>query len=204
MSRRTHTNVRRASRMRRMPWMSTEMPPLTPTASCSGSSTSAAAAVAVSVRLRKMARRSVSPTATGRASGCTPCLSFHPLRRNPLSRLTIRRSFLLPKVPSAQPPFPADDNAFVRNLGLHVMPGASWKVLRTYDPPVSAIKGHRYHPIPDRTSRRHRHHRIRGLKISGYRSMAGGPIRKSARGQSKSRPYCASVPRDPLARPSIP
>ena len=46
-----------------MPWMSTEMPPLTPTASCSGASTSAAAAVAVSVRLRKMARRSVSPTA---------------------------------------------------------------------------------------------------------------------------------------------
>jgi hypothetical protein len=46
--------------------------------------------------------------------------------------LTIRRSFLFPKVPSAQPPFPADDNAFVRNLGLHVMPDASWKVLRTY------------------------------------------------------------------------
>ena len=43
-----------------MPWMRTEMPPLTPTASCSGASTSAAAAVAVSVRLRKMARRSVS------------------------------------------------------------------------------------------------------------------------------------------------
>ena len=56
-----------------MPWMSTEMPPLTPTASCSGASTSAAAAVAVAVRLRKMARRSLSPTATGRASGCTPC-----------------------------------------------------------------------------------------------------------------------------------
>jgi hypothetical protein len=46
--------------------------------------------------------------------------------------VTIRRSFSLPKVPSAQPPFPADDNAFVRNLGLHVMPDASWKVLRTY------------------------------------------------------------------------
>ena len=30
--------------------------------------------------------------------------------------LTIRRSFSLPKVPSAQPLFPADDNAFVRNL----------------------------------------------------------------------------------------
>ena len=74
----------------------------------------------------------------------------------------------------------------------------------TVRPPVSAIKAHRYHPMPDRTSHRHRHHRIRGLKISGYRSMAGGPIRKSARGQSKSRPYCASVPRDPLARPSIP
>ena len=37
-----------------------------------------------------------------------------------------------PQVPSAQPPFPTDDNAFVRNLGLHVMPDASWKVLRTY------------------------------------------------------------------------
>ena len=46
--------------------------------------------------------------------------------------LTIRRSFSLPKVPSAQPSFPVDDNAFVRNLGLHVMPDASWKVLRTY------------------------------------------------------------------------
>lgn len=46
--------------------------------------------------------------------------------------LTIRRSFSLPKVPSAQPPFPVDDNSFVRNLGLHVMPDASWKVLRTY------------------------------------------------------------------------
>ena len=46
--------------------------------------------------------------------------------------LTIRRSFSLPKVPSAQPAFPVDDNAFVRNMGLHVMPDASWKVLRTY------------------------------------------------------------------------
>jgi hypothetical protein len=46
--------------------------------------------------------------------------------------LTIRRSFSLPKVPSAQPAFPVDDNSFVRNLGLHVMPDASWKVLRTY------------------------------------------------------------------------
>ena len=46
--------------------------------------------------------------------------------------LTIRRSYSLPKVPSAQPPFPADDNTFVRNMGFHVMPDASWKVLRTY------------------------------------------------------------------------
>ena len=46
--------------------------------------------------------------------------------------LTIRRSYLLPKVPSAQPSFPADDNTFFRNLGFHVMPDASWKVLRTY------------------------------------------------------------------------
>ena len=37
--------------------------------------------------------------------------------------LTIRRSYSLPKVPSAQPSFPADDNTFFRN-----MPDASWKV----------------------------------------------------------------------------
>jgi hypothetical protein len=46
--------------------------------------------------------------------------------------LTIRRYFAIPKVPSARPPFPADDNTFVRNMGFHVMPDASWKVLRTY------------------------------------------------------------------------
>ena len=46
--------------------------------------------------------------------------------------LTIRRSYSLPKVPSAQPSFPADDNTFFRNMGFHVMPDASWKVLRTY------------------------------------------------------------------------
>ena len=68
-----------------MPWMSTEMPPLTPTASCSGASTSAAAAVAESVRLRKIARKSVSPTATGRASGCAPCRSCSGERRDLIS-----------------------------------------------------------------------------------------------------------------------
>ena len=46
--------------------------------------------------------------------------------------LTIRRSYSLPKVPSAQPSFPADDNTFFRNMGMHVMPDASWKVLSTY------------------------------------------------------------------------
>ena len=46
--------------------------------------------------------------------------------------LTIRRYFAIPKVPSARPPFPTDDNTFVRNMGFHVMPDASWKVLRTY------------------------------------------------------------------------
>ena len=46
--------------------------------------------------------------------------------------LTIRRSYSLPKVPSAQPSFPVDDNTFFRNMGFHVMPDASWKVLRTY------------------------------------------------------------------------
>jgi hypothetical protein len=73
-----------------------------------------------------------------------------------------------------------------------------------YDPPVSAINGHRFHPIPDTARRRHRHDRIRDLKISGYRSMPKEQTRKSTRGQSKKRLYCVSVPRDPLARPSIP
>lgn len=46
--------------------------------------------------------------------------------------LIIRRYFPIPKVPSAQPAFPTDDNTFVRNMGFFVMPDASWKVLRTY------------------------------------------------------------------------
>ena len=55
-----------------------------------------------------------------------------------------------------------------------------------YDPPVSAINGHRYHPIPDTARRRHGHHRIRDRKISGYRPIGKDLTRKSARGQSKT------------------
>ena len=79
-----------------------------------------------------------------------------------------------------------------------------------YDPPVSPIKGHRYHPIPDTARRRHGHHRIRDRKISGYRPIGNDLTRKSARGQSKRHVsavcwrWGASVPRDPPSRPSIP
>ena len=76
--------------------------------------------------------------------------------------LTIRRSFSLPKVPSAQPPFPADGNAFVRNLGLHVMPDASWKVLRTY---ACAASGNVRDFRKDFPSRSPRASLIRGLTL---------------------------------------
>ena len=72
--------------------------------------------------------------------------------------------------------------------------------LLTYDPPVSAIKGHRYHPIPDTARRRHGHHRIRDRKISGYRPIGNDLTRKSARGQSKTRLCWRVRP----ARPALP
>lgn len=60
------------------------------------------------------------------------CNLFGYMFHNKNQGLTIRRYFPIPKVPSAQPAFPVDDNQFVRNMGFHVMPDASWKVLRTY------------------------------------------------------------------------
>ena len=69
-----------------------------------------------------------------------------------------------------------------------------------YDPPVSAINGHRYHPIPDTARRRHGHHRIRDRKISGYRPIGNDLTRKSARGQSKTRLCWRVRP----ARPALP
>ena len=38
------------------------------------------------------------------------------------------------------------------------------------------------HPIPDTARRRHRHHRIRDLEVSGYRPIGNDLTRKSARG----------------------
>jgi len=46
--------------------------------------------------------------------------------------IVYRRHFTIPRFPSAQPAFPADDNQFIRNLGFMVMPDASWKVVRSY------------------------------------------------------------------------
>jgi len=46
--------------------------------------------------------------------------------------IVLRREFPVPKMVSARPRFPEDDNVFYRNLGLYVMPDASWKVLNTY------------------------------------------------------------------------
>ena len=46
--------------------------------------------------------------------------------------IVLQREFRVPKFPSARPAFPADDNTFFRNLGLFVMPDASWKTLNSY------------------------------------------------------------------------
>ena len=69
-----------------------------------------------------------------------------------------------------------------------------------YDPPPSGISGHRFHPIPDTARRRHGHHRIRDLPISGYRPIGNDLTRKSARGQSKTRLCWRVRP----ARPALP
>ena len=54
------------------------------------------------------------------------------------------------------------------------------------DSPVSAISGHRFHPIPDTARHRHGHHQIRDLEISGYRPMGNDLTRKSSRAQAKT------------------
>ena len=68
-SSRTTTKPGCSSSRHRTPKMSTEMPPLTPTASCCGASTSAKSSAASAAIARPIARCSTSPTATGRTSG---------------------------------------------------------------------------------------------------------------------------------------
>ena len=50
----------------------------------------------------------------------------------PSSTVTISGGGCKAIMPSARPAFPKDDNTFFRNLGLYIMPDASWKVLNTY------------------------------------------------------------------------